>query len=149
MDCPVLANGDIDSAERAADVVRTLGVRGLMIGRGAIRNPWLFGQIRDAFEGRPVRMPVGRDVLAYVEALYEITSPTAFEERLQVEKMKKYMNFLGVGAGRTAADSELFLHRIRRVSSRRDFFSVCRETLDHGDAMPLRGAPQSPPPAQT
>src|SRR5438552_1117876 len=45
MPCPVLANGNVYSAENAAAVLRQTGARGLMIGRGAIRNPWLFEQI--------------------------------------------------------------------------------------------------------
>src|SRR5437868_5720891 len=44
--CPVLANGNIYSAHKAEDVLNTTGARGLMIGRGVIRNPWLFHQIR-------------------------------------------------------------------------------------------------------
>src|SRR5207244_7791628 len=43
---PVLANGNIHSARKAKEVLRVTGTRGLMIGRGAIRNPWLFQQIR-------------------------------------------------------------------------------------------------------
>ena len=44
--CPVFANGNVHSAEQALALVAETGVRGLMIGRGAIRNPWLFDQIR-------------------------------------------------------------------------------------------------------
>lgn len=132
--CPVLANGNVSSVARAAEVLRTTSARGLMIGRGCIRNPWLFAQIRDHLAGRPQRLPVGREVLAYVEALYQETIPAVdFCERLQVEKMKKYMNFIGEGI------SETFLHQIRRVSSRADFFRVCSEALSHDTPMPLGG----------
>ena len=43
--CPVLANGNIVSAARAADVLATTRAAGVMIGRHAIRNPWIFRQI--------------------------------------------------------------------------------------------------------
>src|SRR5437762_2869408 len=46
MPCPVLANGNVYSAQNAEEILRATGARGLMIGRGAIRNPWLFEQIR-------------------------------------------------------------------------------------------------------
>src|SRR6266446_236611 len=46
MPCPVLANGNVSSAETASEILHLTGARGLMIGRGAIRNPWLFHQIR-------------------------------------------------------------------------------------------------------
>ena len=39
--CPVLANGNIYSAAKAEEVLAATGARGLMIGRGVIRNPWL------------------------------------------------------------------------------------------------------------
>ena len=44
--CPVLANGNVYSAQKAEEVLKLTGARGLMIGRGVIRNPWLFHQIR-------------------------------------------------------------------------------------------------------
>src|SRR5207248_4468656 len=44
MSCPVLANGNVYSAETASEILQSTGARGLMIGRGAIRNPWLFHQ---------------------------------------------------------------------------------------------------------
>ncbi len=43
---PVLANGDIDSAEKAAAVLEYTGADGLLIGRAAQGRPWLLGQIR-------------------------------------------------------------------------------------------------------
>src|SRR5580658_3879480 len=65
--CPVLANGNIYSAEQALAVLAGTGAGGLMIGRGAIRNPWLFGQIRQLQRGETVTHPTGREVLAYVQ----------------------------------------------------------------------------------
>ena len=53
MPCPVLANGNIYSADKAAEVLALTGARGLMIGRGAIRNPWLFHQIREHAAASP------------------------------------------------------------------------------------------------
>src|SRR5213593_3822839 len=46
MPCPVLANGHVYSADQALEVLAETKARGLMIGRGAIRSPWLFNQIR-------------------------------------------------------------------------------------------------------
>lgn len=41
---PVLGNGDIDSPQQAAERMRTTGVAGLAIGRGAMGNPWVFSR---------------------------------------------------------------------------------------------------------
>ena len=44
---PIIANGEIDSYERANEVLDFTNADGLMIGRGAIGNPWIFYQIRN------------------------------------------------------------------------------------------------------
>jgi nifR3 family TIM-barrel protein len=131
--CPVLANGNVYSAQKAWDVMEQTGARGLMVGRGAIRNPWLFRQIREQGAGEALFIPSGRDVLAYVRALYDAVCSPDVRETAQVQKMKKYMNYLGVGAEPTGQ----FLHQIRRVRTRAEFFSVCEEFLNHEEPMPL------------
>jgi tRNA-dihydrouridine synthase len=125
--CPVQANGGIDSAAGALAMLDETGAAGLMVGRGAIRNPWVFSQIRDALAGRTVVLPTGREVLSYIEELYSAVCLPDFPERMQVHKMKKYMNFLGEGL----EDAASFLHDIRRCDSRSGFFSVCVAHLDH------------------
>jgi tRNA-dihydrouridine synthase len=139
--CPVLANGNVHSAQCAAEVLRSTGARGLMIGRGAIRSPWLFDQIRQHQHGEAIFVPRGADVLEYIQALYEAVCSPDVTESAQVQKMKKYMNYLGAGV-----DAEgRFLHHIRRVSTRDDFFRVCREFLNHLEPMPLEPFPVSSP----
>ena len=131
--CPVLANGNVYSARKAAEILEITGARGLMIGRGAIRNPWLFHQIRQHQRGETIFAPSGQDVLAYIEALYEAVCSPDVREDSQVQKMKKYMNYLGVGA----EPSGQFLHDIRRVSTKAAFFDVCGRFLEHDRPMPL------------
>jgi tRNA-dihydrouridine synthase B len=130
---PVQANGNVGSAETALQTLRQTRAAGLMIGRGAIRNPWIFSQIRERLEGREVVFPSGREVLQYVADLYEAVCTPGVAERAQVQKMKKYMNFLGVGV----EDSEAFLHDIRRCDTRAEFFEICRRHLDHDRPMTL------------
>src|SRR6185369_8518664 len=80
MPCPVLANGNVYSAGKAEEVLKITSARGLMIGRGAIRNPWLFHQFRQQRSGETLFVPRGHDVLAYVRALYDaVCSPVAHE----------------------------------------------------------------------
>jgi tRNA-dihydrouridine synthase B len=133
MPCPVLANGNVHSAHSAAEVLRITGARGLMIGRGAIRNPWLFRQIEQQRRGEPLFLPSGLEVLNYVRALYDAVCSPDVKESAQVMKMKKYLNFIGLGVEPTGQ----FLHQIRRVSTKADFFRVCEEFLDHDRPMPL------------
>ncbi len=131
MKCPVCANGHVYSADQALDVLAQTKARGLMIGRGVIRSPWLFNQIRQRLRGEPVTFPTGREVLAYIEALWESQASFDAPEKIQCERMKKFMNYLGEGV------SGNFLHQIRRCQTRHDFFSICRDFLDHENPMTL------------
>jgi len=131
--CPVLANGNVHSGENAEAILKQTAARGLMIGRGVIRNPWLFQQIRQHRNGEPVFTPSGKEVLAYLRALYEAVKPPDVREAALVQKMKKYLNFVGLGVEPTGQ----FLHQIRRVSTEAEFFRVCEEFLDHDEPMQL------------
>jgi len=133
MACPVLANGNVWSAARAEAILAQTGARGLMIGRGAIRNPWIFEQIRQGRRGEPLRRPAGREVLTYIRELYEAVCSPDVRESAQVQKMKKYLNYIGEGVEPTGR----FLHDIRRVATRADFFKVCEEHLSHDRPMSL------------
>ena len=47
---PVIANGDIDSYEKAKWVLEHTGCDGVMIGRGAVGSPWIFHQLKNGIE---------------------------------------------------------------------------------------------------
>lgn len=67
---PVFANGDIDSAAKAARVLRHTGADGVMIGRAALGAPWLLGQIADPSRPTP-RLPERLRIMhAHVAALH-------------------------------------------------------------------------------
>ena len=51
---PVIANGDIFSAEDAVRILQFTGADMAMIGRGCFGNPWLFQQAQAALEGQPI-----------------------------------------------------------------------------------------------
>lgn len=53
---PVIANGDIDSAERAKEVMDITGCDLVMIGRATLENPWIFSQINAYLENPNVKI---------------------------------------------------------------------------------------------
>jgi tRNA-dihydrouridine synthase B len=54
---PVSGNGDITTIEYGLKKWKEAGVDGILIGRGAIQNPWIFRQFDDALNGREVYQP--------------------------------------------------------------------------------------------
>lgn len=123
--CPVLANGNVTSATRAAVVLTETKAAGVMIGRHAIRNPWIFRQCREQFSGLTVfRVTLG-DVRDYIERLYRATQVPDLPEGLHVNKMKKYLNFVGQSVEPTGR----FIHDMRRTATERELFAVCDRHL--------------------
>ncbi|MGA5128699.1 tRNA dihydrouridine synthase DusB [Streptomyces olivoreticuli] len=73
---PVLGNGDIWSAEDAVRMMRETGCDGVVVGRGCLGRPWLFGDLVAAFEGggapaAPVFKEVARVMVRHAELLGE------------------------------------------------------------------------------
>jgi tRNA-dihydrouridine synthase B len=134
MPCPVIANGHVHSAAQAREVLERTGARGLMIGRAAIRSPWLFAQIRQELRGEPVTLPTGREVWAYIQALWDSQACPGKPEKTQCERMKKFLNYLGEGVPAP------FLHQIRRTQTAAEFHGVCGAFLDHDRPMTLEPA---------
>ncbi|MCI5061845.1 tRNA dihydrouridine synthase DusB [Algiphilus sp.] len=74
---PVIANGDIDSIDKARQVLAHTGADGLMIGRAAQGRPWIFRELAAGLRGAPVpaapdTRQVGRWLLAHVEAIHAL-----------------------------------------------------------------------------
>lgn len=140
--CPVLANGNVHGPDQALDLLVQTGARGWMIGRGAIRNPWLFAQIRQRQRGETIRLPVGREVLAYIHELWDSQVTPSATESARVQRMKKFLNFIGEGV----EPSDRFLFEIRRVTTEAAFFETCARYLDHNEPMTLEAAGTAPLP---
>lgn len=66
---PVLANGDVTGAASALDMLARTGCDGVMVGRAALGNPWLFAQINAAMAGEPA--PAEPTLRARMAALHD------------------------------------------------------------------------------
>ncbi|MGX7680633.1 tRNA dihydrouridine synthase DusB [Jatrophihabitans sp. DSM 45814] len=76
LDIPVLGNGDIWEAADAVRMVRETGCAGVVVGRGCLGRPWLFGDLAAAFGGASeIHLPdlaqVARAMLRHAELLAE------------------------------------------------------------------------------
>jgi tRNA-dihydrouridine synthase B len=98
---------------------------GVMMGRHAIRNPWIFRQARERFAGTTPFSPTLAHVREYVDRLYRETHRDEVPESAHVAKMKKYLNFVGQGVDADGA----FLHDMRRAMTESRLFEVCDRHL--------------------
>ena len=67
---PVIGNGDVNSVEVARERIDNYGVSGDSIGRGAMHNPWIFGAIADAWEGKPEHVITAAEALDVFKLYY-------------------------------------------------------------------------------
>ena len=130
--CPVLANGNVTSAAKARKVLAETGAAGVMVGRSAIRNPWIFRQIREACAGRPIFQPTLGDLREYVDDLRLSTAAPEIPDRVQGSRLKKFLNFVG-----QSVDPEgKFLYDMRRAEGLTALMRVCDQyMIENGHAM--------------
>ena len=132
MPCPVIANGNAVSVRTALALWRETGAAGVMIGRGAIRNPWIFAALRAVADGDESPRPSLRDVRAYIDELWQALEVPGSPATKRVQAMKKFMNFVADGL---APDNAL-LHGIRRANDPEEFHTLCDHHLDRDGEMP-------------
>lgn len=89
---PVVGNGDILTVEDALKMLKTTGCDALMIGRGAVRNPFLFQEIRSHFKG-PTYIP-SEDSLKTYFATYLAAIPENTTAKVRVNKVKQILSFM-------------------------------------------------------
>ena len=134
MPCPVIANGNVVDAETGLSYLSKTHAAGLMIGRGAIRNPWIFSQLIASFGTTALPAPSYRDLWEYVRELYEeIAREThKFVANAHVQRMKKTLAYISHGI---EGDFE---HDMRRMKTPADFEEICRRHLDHEALLPAK-----------
>jgi tRNA-dihydrouridine synthase B len=125
VNCPVLANGSVTSAASAVSVLAQTGAAGVMVGRGAIRNPWIFKQIRQQLSGQTISIITLAEVRQYIDRLYRTATAPTVPEQARVNCLKKYLNFIGQGVD----TSGIFLKEMRLTRTERDLFEVCDRHL--------------------
>jgi nifR3 family TIM-barrel protein len=90
-DTPVLGNGDIWTAQDALAMVARTGCDGVVVGRGCLGRPWLFGQLVAAFRGEPIPDdPDLRTVIATLRCHAELLS-SDYGEMKGCRDMRKHM----------------------------------------------------------
>jgi len=120
VDLPVFANGDITTPQQAAEVLRYTGADGVMVGRAAQGNPWIFREIRhylDTGETLPPPQPweVRETMQRHLRQLHH-----SYGESVGVRVARKHIGWYL--AGRPGA--ERFHPMLMRCDSAREQFEL-------------------------
>ncbi len=71
VDVPVIASGDVDTRDRAEEVLETTGCAAVMVGRAAQGNPWALGEIAGRLDGEPTREEIVAELLLFMHDTVE------------------------------------------------------------------------------
>lgn len=85
---PIIGNGDIYTAADAKEMITKTSCDGIMIGRGALGNPWLFSSIRAALEKKSFELPNTAERLSVAKELLSMMV-TEKGERVGTAEAKK------------------------------------------------------------
>lgn len=123
---PVIANGDITTPEKAAFVLQRTGVDGLMIGRAAQGNPWIFREIGHFLAtGEKIAAPRTTEVrdtlLSHLDNLYAF-----YGEYSGVRMARKHISWYSKGLRHGA----VFRHGVNQVESGEAQVAMVREFFD-------------------
>lgn len=90
---PVIASGDIVDEKSAVEMFETTNCDGIMIGRGAIGNPWIFSQIIHYLQtGEFLERPSNEEKLEIIKEHYNLAIENKGEE-VAVKEMRKYIAY--------------------------------------------------------
>ncbi len=90
-DVPVLGNGDIWSAQDALEMVKETGCAGVVVGRGCLGRPWLFGQLAAAFAGKKIPKDPGLDVVSQIIKRHAELLCELYGEYKGIRDIRKHM----------------------------------------------------------
>jgi tRNA-dihydrouridine synthase B len=135
---PVVANGDIDSPEKARDVLARTGADALMIGRAAQGRPWIFREIAHFLTtGEHLPPPDLMDVRAWLlEHLQDHYS--LYGEYTGVRSARKHLAWYGQSLPLPAGAAAVFRGRINALTTAQDQLDCVRESFEAwADAAPV------------
>jgi len=125
---PVIGNGDIQNARDAVDMMEQTGCDGVMIGRGAIGNPWIFEQVRRRLNAE-TEFEANMELRFQTMIDYLGMSVKYFGESRACRMMRSRLSWFVKGL----PGSSRFRQAISRISSRdqaKEFIDCYRKTLE-------------------
>lgn len=139
---PVVGSGDVKTAAEALERLRTTRVDGVMIGRGAMANPWIFLQIAQLRRGEQPFEPGPADKYQVLIQYLEMCLAT-MPERLALNKLKQLIGHFAIGLPGSATLRHV-VHRSTNPAEARDHLERFFAPYLEGQLLPLVQPDQSP-----
>lgn len=117
---PVIGSGDVSDAADALQRLSDSGADGVMIGRGAMENPWIFLQVAQLRRGEAPFVPAPADKLEFL-LRYMATCAEEMPERLALNKIKQLIGQFVVGLP-NSAHLRADVHRAGSTAQARELF---------------------------
>lgn len=89
---PVIGNGDIKTKEDALEMFKQTGVDGIMIGRGALGNPWIFREIIQYLKGEKVTDVTNKEKLEIMLKHIDLEAKEK-GENVAIKEMRKHISY--------------------------------------------------------
>ncbi len=99
---PVIGNGDVDSPQAAADLLNRTGCDGVMIGRAAQGNPWIFRQVTHFLEKGELLAPPGKEEKRELILRHAAMLLACKGEYTAVREMRKHLAWYTAGMPHSA-----------------------------------------------
>ena len=125
---PVIGNGDIFTADDAARHLEESGVDGLLIGRGALGNPWLFRQVKQRLSGENVTAPTVQERVETALRHYDMLLQWK-PERVAVNEMPKHVGWY-VSGMRGAAQLRASINLVEDPNEAKDMLRAFAESAE-------------------
>ena len=117
---PVIASGDIVDEKSAMEMFEYTGCDGIMIGRGAIGNPWIFNQIKHYLEtGEKLQRPTNKEKLEIIKEHYSLAVEKKGEE-VAVKEKRKYLAYYT----KNMPNSSEFRYEVNKLVSQKEGISL-------------------------
>ncbi len=120
---PVVANGDIDTPEKARFVLKTTGVDAIMIGRASLGRPWIFREINHFLQTgqrlpEPTPQEIGNTLIKHLNRLYD-----HYGEGSGVRIARKHLGWYA----KERAESSAFRSRVNKATSAIDQLRISED----------------------
>jgi tRNA-dihydrouridine synthase B len=122
---PVIANGDIVDAETALKCLKRTGADGIMIGRAAFGDPWIFEQTKAALAGEPIpERPPLKERIELAVRQFQLSEQDHGEHIACLEARKHFAWYL-----RGVSHSSYYKNQISSMNTMEDIYRIAKDIV--------------------